>query len=276
MPHLDVPGASLYYETDGHISSPALLLIHAGVANLRMWDPQIEALAASHFVVRFDTRGYGQTRTHDVAHSDRPFSDRADAIAVLDHLGVARATLIGASRGGSIALDLALEYSDRVVGLVTVGSGPSGFPETPLTERESELFAAIDAAEAAEDWHTAARLEVTLWDVGPLRSESDLDPEFIRLAAALNRVNAAHGHESLSRIALDPPAYGRIGDIAVVALVIVGEFDLSAELAGYEYLTATMSEASGYVFRDSAHLPSVEHPEEFERLVVDWLAENGL
>ncbi|MGO4105567.1 alpha/beta fold hydrolase [Leifsonia sp. YAF41] len=276
MPHLDVPGASLYYETDGHISSPALLLIHAGVANLRMWDPQIEALAADHFVIRFDTRGYGQTQSQDVASSNRPFSDRADAIAILDHLGVARATLIGASRGGAISLDLALEHPDRVAGLVTVGSGPSGFPPTPLTEREGELFAAINAAEADDDWHTAARLEVTLWDVGPLRAERDLDPEFVSLAAALNRINAAHAHEKLSRIPLDPPAYSRIGDISVPTLVTVGEFDLSSELAHYEYLTATMPEASGYVFGDSAHLPSVEHPAEFERLLVDWLAENGL
>jgi len=271
MPHLDVPGASLYYETDGRISSPPLLLLHAGVATLRMWDPQIDALAADHFVIRFDARGYGQTQSQDGA-----FSDREDAIAVLDHLGIAAATLIGGSRGGGISLDLALEHPDRVTGLVTVGSGPSGFPETERTERENELFAAIDAAEAEEEWHTAARLEVMLWDVGPLRTAGELDPEFVSLAASLNRVNAAHAHEKLTRIPLDPAAYGRLSDIAVPALVTVGEFDLSSELARYEYLAATMPEASGYVFRDSAHLPSVEHPAEFERLLVDWLTENGL
>jgi pimeloyl-ACP methyl ester carboxylesterase len=75
MPHLDVNGASLYYETDGGISSPAVLLIHAGVATLRIWDPLVPALAADHFVVRFDTRGYGMTETEDV-----PFSNREDAI----------------------------------------------------------------------------------------------------------------------------------------------------------------------------------------------------
>jgi 3-oxoadipate enol-lactonase len=273
MPHLDVPGASLYYETDGHISSPALLLLHAGIANLRMWDPQIKALAADHFVIRFDARGYGQTQMQS---QDVSFSDRSDAIAVLDHLGTARATLVGASRGGAIAIDLALEHPDRVRGLVTIGSGPSGFPDAAPTERESELFARIDAAEAAEEWHTAARLEAELWNVGPLRNQSDIDPEFVRRAASLNRVNAAHAHEKLTRVPLEPPAYARVGEVAVAALITVGEFDLSLERARYEYLIASMPAASGYVFRDSAHLPSVEHPTEFERLLRDWLAENGL
>ena len=111
MPSLDVPGASLYYETDGQSLRLPLLLIHAGVATLRMWDPQIEALAQQHYVVRFDTRGYGKTETDDV-----PFSDRDDALALLDHLGIERATVIGCSRGGAIALDLAVEHPDRVRG----------------------------------------------------------------------------------------------------------------------------------------------------------------
>ena len=90
MPRLDVPGASLYYETQGDPASPALLLIHAGIATLRMWDPQVAALAAHHYVIRFDTRGFGQTTTENVE-----FSNRADAAALLDHLGVARVTVIG-------------------------------------------------------------------------------------------------------------------------------------------------------------------------------------
>ena len=59
MPHLSVPGAELAYESDGRASAPALLLIPAGIATLRMWDPQVEALAADHLVVRYDPRGFG-------------------------------------------------------------------------------------------------------------------------------------------------------------------------------------------------------------------------
>jgi len=271
MPHLTVPGASLYYETDGHASKPALLLIHAGIANLRMWDPQIDALAAEHYVIRFDTRGFGQTSTEDVA-----FSNRADALAVLDHLGVARATVIGCSRGGTIAIDLAVEHPDRVAGLVTIGSGPSGFPDTELTELEDARFDEIDRVFEAQDWHKLARLEAAIWDFGPLRREEDLDPEFVATAYALNRVNVIHAEENPVSIPLEPPAYDRVVDIDVPTLVTVGEYDMSEVLAAYEYLVSTVPDASGCVFRDTAHLPNVERPADVQRVLLDWLAENSL
>lgn len=271
MPHIDVPGATLYYETDGSVSAPALLLIHAGIANLRMWDPQVDALARDHFVIRFDTRGFGKTETENVE-----FSNRDDARAVLDHLGIATATLIGASRGGSIAIDLAIESPDRVTGLVTIGSGPSGFPEIELTDAEDALFDAIDSAFEAKDWHQVARLEVQLWVFGPLRREEELDPEFVATAYELNRVNVVHAEEEPTPLPLEPPAFDRVIDITVPALVTVGEYDLTPVLAQYEYLLTTLPNVTGCTFRGTAHLPNVEHPAEFTRVLVDWLAEHSL
>jgi 3-oxoadipate enol-lactonase len=271
MPHLDVPGASLYYETDGHINKPALLLIHAGIATLRMWDPQIPALAADHFVIRFDTRGFGQTSTEDVA-----FSNRADALALLDHLGVARATLIGCSRGGTIAIDLAVDSPDRVAGLVVIGSGPSGFPDTELTDGEDARFDEIDQAFEAQDWHRLARLEAAIWGFGPLRREEDLDPEFVAAVYALNRVNVIHAEEKPVSLPLEPPAFDRVVDIEVPTLVVVGDQDISEVLAAYEYLTMSVPDAEGCVIRNTAHLPNVEHPDVVERVLLGWLADHSL
>ncbi len=79
-----------------------MLFVHAGVATRAMWDPQFDDLAADHFVIRYDTRGYGESRGED-----EEFADRHDVLAVLDAVGVDRATVIGASRGGRIALDAA-------------------------------------------------------------------------------------------------------------------------------------------------------------------------
>lgn len=271
MPHLDVPGGRIYYETDGNISSPALLLIHAGIANLRMWDPQVEALARDHFVVRFDTRGYGQTSTDDVE-----FSDRDDALAILNHLGVQRATVIGCSRGGKICLDLALAHPDRVSGVVTIGSGPSGFPEVGLTEEEDAILDELDAAFDAKDWPALADHEVRLWAIGASRDEKQLNPEFVASAYALNRVNTVHADEHPNPIALEPPAYERVTDIEVPVLATVGEFDLTPTLQQQAYLASAIPNATGYIFADAAHLPSVELPEEFAQVLGDWLAEHGL
>ncbi|WP_166671249.1 alpha/beta fold hydrolase [Cryobacterium psychrophilum] len=271
MAHLVVPGASLYYETAGHISAPALLLLHAGIAHLRMWDLQVAALAAHHYVIRFDARGFGRTEAED-----KPFSNRADALALLDHLGVDRATLVGCDRGGTIALDLAVAHPERVAGLVTIGAGPSGFPEVELSEAEDTIFDSLDAAFNAKDPEGISRLEVLLWAVGPLRRENDLDPSFLQSAYAMNLDNAAHFDEHPFPQPLDPPAADRVVEIMVPALVTVGEFDLTPALAEYEYLLEVMPQASGCTFRDAAHLPSVEHPKEFQSVLVSWLAQNGL
>lgn len=271
MPHLDVSGATLYYETDGHISSPALLLIHAGIANLRMWDPQIPALADRHFVIRFDSRGFGETESEDV-----PFSPRTDALDLLDHLGIASAAVIGCSRGGSLAIDLAIESPDRVAGIVTIGSGPSGFPEVELTEREDELFDELDVLFTAKEWERLARREVELWAFGPDRSPSDLDSDFAALAYELNAANVRHAEENPTSIPLEPPAYDRVVDIAVPVLATVGDHDLSPVLAQYEYLLSTIPGADGCRFPDSAHLPSVEQAADFERVLLAWLDEHNL
>lgn len=271
MPNLDVNGASIYYETEGHISSPALLLIHAGIANLRMWDPQVPSLAKGHYVIRHDTRGFGQTQTQDVE-----FSDRADAIDLLDHLGIDRATVIGCSRGGGIAIDLAVESPSRVTGLVTVGSGPSGFPELELTAEEDELFDRMDTAFEVKDWQTLNDLEVRLWCIGPDRREEDLDPAFVAEAYALNRANLPHVEENPIPIPLDPPAYDRIVDIDVPALILVGDHDLSEHLAEYEYLSTSIRRADSARFPNSAHLPNVEQPAEFERILLQWLGQHRL
>ncbi len=271
MPTLDVAGASLYYETNGHVSSPALLLIHAGVASLRMWDPIVPSLEGDHHVVRFDTRGFGGTRT-----SDDPYSDRDDARALLDHLGIPEATVVGSSRGGRIAVDLALETPERVSGLVLVAAGISGFPEVGLEEAEQRLADELDAAEVAGDWQRLTDLEVRFWCVGPGRDPADLDPAFVRLAEDLNRPNAAHAVEQPSPVPLEPPAYGRLGELALPALVIAGAHDVSVALRQFEHARDELPGAESHVFRDSAHLPSVEQPVEFASRLREWLGLHGL
>ncbi|WP_227497089.1 alpha/beta fold hydrolase [Planctomonas psychrotolerans] len=271
MPHLDVPGGSLYYEVDGHASAPALLLIHAGVATLRMWDPVVPSLAGDHLVIRFDTRGFGGTTTDDV-----DFTNRGDARALLDHLGIAEVTVIGSSRGGQIAIDLTVETPERVRGLVTIGSGPSGFHEIELTEEEDAAIDAIDAAYQAADWERLAELEVRLWSIGPSRTEADLDPDFVRTAYELNRANIRHATERPTLVPLEPPAYDRVVDIGVPTLVTVGAHDLTSALVRFEYLAATIPGADVARFPNSAHLPSVEEPALFAATLREWLGVHGL
>src|SRR5690349_12984629 len=133
MTTVEVPGARLTYDTAGNAGDPPVVFIHAGVATRAMWDPQFRDLAHDHFVVRYDTRGFGESRGEDV-----PFANRDDLIRILDAVGLERATLVGCSRGGGIALDTALEHPDRVAGLVTIGSVPSGMDYSAVASTELE------------------------------------------------------------------------------------------------------------------------------------------
>src|SRR5688572_27527871 len=100
-----VPGGRLNVVDEGSPGDPPIVLLHAGIANLRSWDELVPALSrAGYRVVRYDARDFGSSTTDDVE-----FSDRADLIAVLDALGIDRAALVGNSRGGRIALDTAIE-----------------------------------------------------------------------------------------------------------------------------------------------------------------------
>ena len=140
---IPVPGASLHVVDEG--AGPPVVLLHAGIADLRSWDALAPRLvAAGYRVVRYDSRGFGQSPTEDVE-----FSNRADLVAVLDGLGIGRAALVGNSRGGSLAFDTAIESPERVVAVVGVGAGLSGFDggetadELPIIEE----YERVDAAE---------------------------------------------------------------------------------------------------------------------------------
>ena len=264
-------GARLYVETEGSPEHPAVLLIHAGVATVRMWDVAVPWLARDHFVIRYDSRGYGRT-TSDTT----PFANHEDALAVLDHLGVGAATVVGASRGGTIAINIAVTAPERIRGLVTIGSGPGGFPATDITEREKSLNEEGEWLEQQRRWEEENRLTVRLWTIGPERDEADLDPEFVRVAYELHAANLPLAGTELHPVPLDPPAYGRVGDIAVPTLVLTGDHDLSQTQAQAAYLGASIPGAERHRFAGAAHLPNVECPDEFERVLSGWMTRHNL
>ena len=142
-------GAQLYFEAEGE-GSP-VVMIHAGVAHLRMWDAQVAAWRDRHRVIRYDTRGFGRTLTKDV-----PYSNRADLAAVMDHFGLEQAHVVGISRGSMIALDFAVENPERVKSLVWVAGGLRGF-EPGEDPRLAAIWPEMERLEEAEGLGAAGR-----------------------------------------------------------------------------------------------------------------------
>src|SRR5262245_60325267 len=106
MPRFEANGVSLHYEAAGR--GPTLVLAHGFACGLRMWDPQVQALARSFRVVTYDARGHGASDAPDAADAYSPELAVSDLLVLLDHLKVRRAVVGGLSMGGNVALHVAL------------------------------------------------------------------------------------------------------------------------------------------------------------------------
>ncbi len=267
--YAEVHGARLYYEVAG--AGRPLILLHEGIANLHFWDDQWEPLAREYRVVRYDLRGYGKS-----VMPPGPFNMRADLAGLMDHLGIRRAILMGGSIGGSIALDFTLEYPERVDGLILVGAGLSGATpsEHAFHPQMAQLWVEMQAAEKARDRDRADDLTIRIWVDGPNRTPDQVDPAVRERVRAMLRENrAAEASEEQPAIPLDPPARGRLAEIGVPTLVIVGDGDVPAILEFAAIMTAEIPGARKAVMHGTAHAPNMERPAEFNQIVLDFLHE---
>jgi pimeloyl-ACP methyl ester carboxylesterase len=258
---LEAGGARIYYEVEG--SGPAVLMVHAGVANLRMWDAQVAALRDDHRVIRYDTRGYGLTVTDAVE-----FSNRADIAALLDHLGEGAAHVVGLSRGGMIALDFTLEFPDLVRSLTVAAGGVGGY-ESP-DEGPSDTWDVPDAMLTAKNWTGLADWEASFWADGPGRSPDRVPAIRAQIHDWVLANYRAEKEEGQPK-PLDPPAEERLGDLRAPLLVMYGTLDEPSTSESMRHLAASVPGARLEVF-ETAHMINLEEPERFNALLREHFA----
>lgn len=252
--------ADFYYEITG--SGPPVVLLHAGIADSRMWDSQFEALAAGNTVVRYDLRGFGRS-----APVPGPFSHTADLRALLDALRIEQPSLVGCSMGSRTALDYALSYPDGVDRLVLTSPAVSGFRHTGPPPPQAPQ---IDAAEEAGDLARVNELEIQVWVDGPRRTPAQVAAWVRRLALDMNAVALAN--EGVGDEQLPPPVEGRLDGLRAPALLVVGEEDTDWTRAAADWLMANLHIARRVDLPDAAHLPNMEQPAAYNAAVLAFLA----
>lgn len=262
---LETNGGRIYYEVEGQ--GEPVVLIHAGIANLRMWDEQVPALTDTYRVIRYDTRGFGRTETEDV-----PFSNRADVAALLDHLGESSAHVVGISRAGSIALDFALESPDQVRSLVVANGGVSGY-DAP--GGDPSIWAQSEKWWEAKDWERLADWEADFWVNGegqpPDRADRAIRDRVHEWILTNYQAEKAEGQPQV----LDPPAAGRLSELRPQLLVIIGSVDEASTQAACRFLAESVPGARLEVFEGAAHMVNMEQPERFTRLLREFLEANS-
>src|SRR3954447_11802473 len=162
--HVEANGARFAVTVEG--DGPAVVLLHAGVADRRMWAPVAALLRDDGCVVTFDLRGFGDT---DVG--DTPFAHHADVLALVDGLDLVRPVLAGSSFGGKVALEAAVVAPERFSRLVLFAPP---LPGHEWSERAEEFDAAESAALEAGDIDRAVAVNVELWAAGLGAAERDL------------------------------------------------------------------------------------------------------
>jgi 3-oxoadipate enol-lactonase len=244
---------------------PAVLLVHAGIADGRMWEPLAERLAAAgHRVVTCDLRGFGRTPLQPGV-----VSNAGDLVALLDALGIAAAAVVGASFGGHVALELALSAPERVRALALLAASLDAFDESAeLQAFDAEETAALER----DDLDAAVAANVRMWVT---RGGRDADPAVVALVAAMQRdAFVAQAGVDAELEAFDPPVAERLGEIAAPAFVAVGADDVADFHRIAERLAAELPAARPVVtIAGAAHLPALERPDAVAELLVAFLAD---
>jgi len=260
--------ARIYYEVAG--AGKPFVMIHAGVADSRQWNNEFPFFARHYRVVRYDQRGYGKSEP-----VDGEFSHLQDLTALLDFLKVNQpAVLMGCSMGGGLALDFALTNPARARAVIMVDSGPGGLElETPAPADFEAKFEQAEKAFKSGDLDRTAELETQIWFDGVGRSSDQVNQEMRRLAYEMNLNVLAHEVKHLGKRLpnLSVPAAKRLDEISLPVLLIAGEHDEPYTFAAADYMLEKIPSARKAVIANAAHLPNLEHPAQFQKIVSDFL-----
>ncbi|MBA2359970.1 MAG: alpha/beta fold hydrolase [Actinobacteria bacterium] len=241
----------LWFDESG--SGDPVVLLHEGVVDSRNWDRVVPILRDRFRVIRYDQRGYGRSPMWN-----GPYSVVEDLVSVLDAAGARRATLIGASRGGKIALATTVAHPARVSALVLVASAsPEGGLSIEVTPEQERRW---EEAETSGDHEAMAEIDMEIW--APMGADEELRTQFVENAVASNGDDPGEG---------DDAAAGRLGEISVPSLVITAGRDIPAMAAVGDRMAAKIPGAQRAVIEESDHMVPWRAPEELAHLILRFL-----
>jgi 3-oxoadipate enol-lactonase len=231
-----------------------------------MWEPQWETFQQSHRVVRYDLRGFGRSPIEPGS-----YSHASDLIDLIEKQDLSKTSLVGVSMGGRVALEVSIARPELVEALVLVGAGFPGH------DWSAEMNAADEAEMAAltrGDLDAAVEVSLRTWVDGPGRNPEDVDPEVRALVAEMQR-RAYELQIPVWETAEEKPLVTdlseRVGEVGAPTLVLVGEEDLPDMHEIADRLERELPDARRASIADTAHVPSLERPREFDQLVLPFL-----
>jgi 3-oxoadipate enol-lactonase len=246
---------ALAHRIDGPEDAPVLVLASSLGATMQMWEPQVPALAARHRVVRYDTPGHGGSPVPDEALSIADLG--AELLGLLDHLGVARASLAGVSLGGMTVMWVAAEAPERVDKLVLCCTSarlgpPEMWEERIATVTRAGMGPLVDAT--LERWFSPAA-----------------PPDLIARYDAMLRAVPPAGYAACCAAIRDMDQHDRLPRIQAPTLVIAGADDPATPPEHADAIAAGIPGARRETVAGARHLANVEHADEVTALMLEHL-----
>ncbi len=223
----EVNGTRLSYEVAGE--GHPLVLNHGGLVDNHLWDDQFNEFARHFKVIRYDMRGFGDSGM--IKNGMESYSMERDLFSLLQFLDIQKRYVLGLSMGGALSIDFTLQYPEMVDALITVGAGLSGFEEDDpeeLKAKDEEMEEAFKSGDIAR----SVEISLQIWTDGPFRTPEQVDPQVRERVRAMTTHNFERGDDEEVRPQhLEPPAAGRLSEIHVPTLIIVGSQDIEIILS---------------------------------------------
>ncbi len=250
-------------------AGPPVLALHPGVGDSRIWQwCASDWAAAGYRVVAYDRRGFGETDCPAEEHDDL-----VDLLAVTAATGARPAVVVGNSMGGGLALDLALAHPDHVSALVLIAPSPTAYDYTdwPTSASEAQQDDLLAAAGTAGDLDLVNRLEVRYWLDGVDQPDGRVGGRARELMLQMNGRALRAG--PIGRSSARPEAWGRLGQLDLPVLVVVGEYDLPGIRRQCAQIAEAIPSARLMTLTDTAHCPSLDQPKRLAAEVLSFLDE---
>jgi 3-oxoadipate enol-lactonase len=256
---LGLPAGPLFYEVRG--TGPAVVLLHGAFLDHRMWDEQVDVLARSHTVVRYDLRPFGRSRP-----APSPWSPVDELAALLAHLRIVRADLVGLSLGGQVAVDIAIARPELVERLVLVSASVAGW--RPGAESMDDYRRMRDSI-AARGGEGGINAFLSSAIMRPAMQEPERARRLRQMAIPLAPLLTTR----VAQPAPIPgaPALGRLGAIRAPTLAIVGTRDVGDMHAVADTIVARVAGARKVLVADAGHMVNMERPAELNRILLEFL-----
>ena len=265
----EVNGTKLYYEVVG--TGEPIIFVHGNFGDVRHWDFQLEPFSDNFKVVRYDVRGYGKSAVPDTALAYR---DCDDIAALMDFLKIEKAHICGLSMGSGIAIDFALAYPSKCISLIPIGPWPNGWGggefSTVATDSMFTIFGTVFSLISSE----GPKAATDYWWAG----DHEIKTTVVKQRTLDSLLNIGYEYSwwgflnPSKRGYFTPPAVEVLSTINTPTLIVTADHDIQACKEAAKLMYEQIPNAQLVRLSNAGHCMNMDNPEEFNRIVFDFIA----